>query len=151
MQSANRAPSGFRFTCGQDDLASVSVALAPTQAREVALVLSNTTMQSLKFRVGLFPDNEVSPRWLRVEPESGTLDAGGRVQARLVVTAPADFVPETAMERQLLFTVDDGKQEYVSTVTVELEIREDGPMFRDDFQDFQVDPVIGQFSYLPGR
>lgn len=148
MQSANRAPSGFRFTCGQHDLASVSVALAPTQAREVALVLGNTTTQPLKFRIGLFPDNEVSPRWLRVEPESGTLAAGGRVQARLVLTAPADFVPETVLERQLVFTIEGDSREYVSTVTVELEMREDGPMFRDDFQ---VDPVIGQFSYLPGR
>lgn len=148
LQPANRNPSGFRFTCGQADLASIAVGLAPNQVREVTLFLGNTTTRPLNFRIGLFPDNEVSARWLQIEPESGTLAASTQVQARLVVTAPAGFVPETVTAQQLLFTVEDGNREHVSTVTVELEMLEDEPMFRDDFQ---VDPVIGQFSYLSGR
>lgn len=148
LQPANRNPSELRFTCGQADLASIAVGLTSGQAREVTLLLGNTTTRPLNFRIGLFPDHAVSPRWLQIEPESGTLAAGAQVRARLVMTAPAGFVPETATAQQLLFTVDDGKKEYVSAMTVELEIREEGPMFRDDFQ---VDPVIGQFSYVSGR
>lgn len=148
LQPASRNLSGFRFTCSQADLASIAVGLTSGQAREVTLLLGNTTTRPLNFRIGLFPDHAVSPRWLQIEPESGTLAAGAQVRARLVMTAPAGFVPETATAQQLLFTVDDGKKEYVSAMTLELEIREEGPMFRDDFQ---VDPVIGQFSYVSGR
>lgn len=145
LQPANRSPSGFRFTCAQADLSSIAVGLRSGQAREVTLLLGNTTTRPLNYRIGLFPDNEVSPRWLKIEPESGTLAAGTQVQARLVVKAPAGFAREIVTAQKLLFTVDDGNREYVSALTVELEIRDEGPMFRDDFQ---VDPVIGQFSYV---
>lgn len=145
LESADPAFNAIAFGCSGNALTSIHISLPSGQQAEVTLLLGNPRSAALEFTADLWPDEPQTQAWLHMEPNSGTIPAGGQAQARLLFSAPADDLAQGGHEQLILFTTDDGTRESTTTVAVALEVGGEAPMFRDDFK---VDPVLGQFSYL---
>jgi hypothetical protein len=130
-----------RLSCVNGSVERIALRAEPGQRAEVALVLANAGFDPALISSAMAMDAAWSSEWAHLEILQGEVPAGGVLPISLVVSVPHDFVPGSRHE-QRFDLVDEGGTTLAVNIT--LEVIEEQPMFRDGFD---VDPVLGQFSY----
>lgn len=126
--------------CKGGSVRHVGLRAEPGQRADVAMLLANAGVDAVVIGSAMSGDAAWTSEWVHVEVFHGAVPAGGFLPLSLAIHVPADFTPGTRSEHQ--FELVDGDEAF--TLTVGLEVIEEQSMFRDGFE---VDPVLGQFSY----
>lgn len=134
VAAADQQSPGVEFACRDGGLSAVSVAIVPGQGGEIRLLAGSA------FFHGQAPgavDGSLS-EWSAVTTQRR--DSGGQLVI-LTLSVPASAkVGRVYTGRLRLGAAESGVE-----IPLRLEIVEEQPLFRDEFD---VDPVIGQFSLV---
>ena len=130
-----------RLSCVDGSLERISLRVEPGQHAEIALTLSNAGFEPTLISQAMASEHAWSSEWVHLEVLQGEVPAGGALPVALIVSVPTDYAPGTRHEQRFDLVGEEGKG---LSVVVALEVIEEQPMFRDGFD---VDPVLGQFSY----
>jgi hypothetical protein len=129
-----------RIQCADGSLERLVVRAEPGQRAEVQLLLANAGLEPVMIGHDMTAEQAWSSDWVHLEMFAGEVPAGDFLPISLVLDVPAGFEPGSRHEQQFVL-IDEGER---LALTVILEVIEEQPMFRDGFE---IDPVLGQFSY----
>ncbi len=130
-----------RLFCVNGSVEQINLRAEPGQQAEVAFALANAGFDPALISSAMTRDAAWSSEWAHLEILKGEVPAGGVLPVSLVVSVPNDFAPGSRHEQRFELVGETGE---TLSVRVSLEVIEEQPMFRDGFD---VDPVLGQFSY----
>lgn len=135
-ENSERAAS-VQYSCVSDRVSAITVRLKPGQVGEARVMLVDMPEQA----PALVSGSGLPAEWSRV--------AVRRVDAETILVTITISVPASARSGQA-FSGHLGLAGISANldIPVNLEIIEEAPLFRDDFDEFDVDPVIGQFSMV---
>jgi len=91
-------------------------------------------------------DSDDSPEWISFDHENARL-LPGRAMAVSVTVSPGRQFEPGSVHRAWLEVLVDGER-VNALIPIRLYVLEESPLFRSRFE---VDPVLGQFSYRPAR
>ena len=131
-----------RLSCVDGSVEGVALRAEPGQQAEVALSLANAGFEPALISSAMTADAAWNSDWVHLEVLQGEVPAGGVLPISLVLSVPAEFVPGSRHEHRFELVGEGGETLWLS---VDLEVIEEQPMFRDTFE---IDPVLGQFSFL---
>lgn len=135
-ESSERAAS-VQYSCRSDRVSAVTIRLVPGQVGEARVMLVDMPEQV----PALVSGSELPSEWSQVAVRP--LDAETTL-VTLTISVPASARSGSAFSGHL--GVAGASADLDIPVTVE--IVGEAPLFRDDFDEFDVDPVIGQFSMV---
>jgi hypothetical protein len=134
--------------CRDGRVESLAISLAPGTGNriELGVIYHGEQVGPLKIRAvrASDGDSEDDPGWITVQSEAEGTQPGHIATVSLVLETGSQFEPGSVRQLQLEFSVDEGRETLV--VPVRLNVTEERPLFRSRFE---VDPVLGQFSYRP--
>lgn len=122
------------FACKSDRVSGVTIRLVPGQFAEARLVLTGTPEHAL----ALLPEADLPTDWGRVDSRRLNADT---LLVTLRLAVPKGNESGRAFAGRLSLAPSTANLD----VPVTLEIIDETPLFRDEFD---VDPVIGQFSMV---
>lgn len=133
-----RSPGSVELVCQQNSISRINVILPAGERRGLVLVAGSRDGQPLQPRLA---DTE---GWARLVIEESS--DGSAIRLNVEIVAPeAGTKGEKRSGSLLLFSTPNQRGEPLITIPLELTIDEEQPLFRDQFD---VDPVIGQFSLV---
>lgn len=127
----------FEARCDAFGLVELVIEIQPRQQLDAQLLIQHPQAGSARVQVG---GQAPATGWLQIDPESR--QQADRSSHQLRITAGADLVPGDRRELQLQVSLGDGQLDREIPVT--LIVQQETPLFRSRFE---VDPVLGQFSY----
>ena len=86
--------------------------------------------------------------WAQIEPAAATLGAGTALNFELVLAPAAGHRPGQVLPLILSIDLHDGQNRLAISTRLEVTVGEEAPLFRERFE---IEPVIGQFSYRPSN
>ncbi len=130
-----------RLSCANGSLEQITLRAEPGQRSEVALALANVGFDPALISTAMTADAAWNAEWVHLEVLQAEVPAGGVLPISLVLAVPSDSEPGSRHEHRFDLVGEEGE---ILSVAVVLEVIAEQPMFRDGFD---VDPVLGQFSY----
>ncbi len=131
-----------RLSCVNGSVERIALRAEPGQQADVALALANAGFDPALISSAMAGEGAWASDWVHLEVLQGEVPAGGVLPISLVLSVPNDFAPGSRHEHRFDLIGEEGE---ALSVIVTLEVIEEQPMFRDGFD---VDPVLGQFSFL---
>jgi len=129
-------------TCSGETTDAIQVRLLPGREAVIELLLIHQARVGAQLSVASLASEGGEPEWLTIDPQAvQAADA----PVRLVLRSGSELVPGSTHQALVRFAVEDNE---LVELAVSLEIADEGPLFRDRFE---VDPVLGQFSYRAPR
>jgi len=139
--AADEAGVVASLSCVNGSLERIALRAEPGQQAEIALLLANAGFDPASISSAMAGDGAWASDWVHLEVLQAEVPAGGVLPISLVLSVPNDFAPGSRHEHRFDLAGEEGE---TLSVTVMLEVIEEQPMFRDGFD---VDPVLGQFSF----
>lgn len=138
---SSRFAGSIEFICEEKQLVRLDITLPAGSRRGVVLLAGAHGGQPVEARM------EEAESWssLALEPLED------RSASRLVLDlqAPRSAAEGTVLAGRLrLFDSNRRSGKALATIAIRLTVRGEAPLFRDQFDEFEVDPVIGQFSQV---
>lgn len=141
--------------CREGGLESLSVTLPPgaEATLELGVMYRGERAGPLSIRTAAISEGDADDQepeddaaWIAAHSDTTQLQPGRLTSVSLVVDADRGLEPGSVHRIQIEFSVGDGPAQLI--VPVSLKVLDDQPLFRDRFE---VDPVLGQFSYRPSK
>ncbi len=146
------AESTVTVVCSAKVVETISVLLPPRREAIIGFVLTNHAAGDARFNVTMVAPEGVGSdwpaNWLTISPLTGLAMAAGDVPVRVALRSVSELAPGSTHELKLMFELVEDDNVSVVEMPVRIEIQGEDPMFRDRFE---VDPVLGQFSYRAPR
>ncbi|QOC21354.1 hypothetical protein IC757_09830 [Wenzhouxiangella sp. AB-CW3] len=133
-----------RLACSRGSVERLQLRAEPGQQARVGLLLANPGPDPVLISRDMTRDAAWASDWVYLELPGAEIQPGSFLPATLVITVPDDYSPGERFEHR--FGLLEGSEKL--ELSVALEVIREQPMFRDDFE---VDPVIGQFSQYSGH
>ena len=139
------APAGnaIEATCRRGRLESLSIVLAPGKETTIELGVTSRAGRAHEIDIVAVAAAGASTSWLTVQGDLERVASDQPLPVVLQVHA-SDLEPETTHHLLLEFSLADGERRPTVGLPVTLNIAQEQPLFRNRFE---VDPVLGQFSY----
>ncbi len=135
--------------CTGPGLSHLAVEVLPQQDAEIRLVLRHAITGDTKVAASI-TDRSGSPlNWLEATVDTQTASSGALPTLTLTLAGGSHAPPGSRHQTTLSVSAQTGADNYRTELPLTIEIAEEAPLFRDRFED--VDPVLGQFSYLSPR
>ncbi|MFU8831905.1 MAG: hypothetical protein ACNA7J_07075 [Wenzhouxiangella sp.] len=146
------AESVVTVACSAKSVEAISVLLAPRREAVIELVLTRHASGDARFNATVIAPDGVSSDsladWLTLEPQTGFAMAATGATVRVILRSTPELAPGSTHELLLTFELVEDDNVSVVEIPLMVEIQGEDPMFRDRFE---VDPVLGQFSYRAPR
>jgi len=132
--------------CLEQHQPGLTVEQSPGTRARVDLLLSSHHAEELIYHIDLRTTDSGAIDWLASEPSAGRLAPGRSETLALSIDAHTSLPPLSSHSVMLLITLHDEQSEYRIELPVHVLIGAEPSLFRDEFE---VDPVLGQFSQRP--
>jgi hypothetical protein len=136
----SRLTNSIEVRCDQLGLAEVVVEIEPGQTFSLELMIDTARTGSARLSLAEPLDDPLDSAWLQIQPL--TEAPRGRLSSTLVFRAPPELAPGERHETSLQIQLGDSIEN--RSIPITLIVVPEGPLFRNRFE---VDPVLGQFSY----
>lgn len=133
-----RSPGSVKLVCNQDSVARINVILPAGTRRGLVLVAGSRDGQFLESRLA------GADGWASLAVEESSDGSASRLSVQILAPEEGEE-GEVLAGSLLLFDASSREDEPLVTIPLNLTIGGEEPLFRDQFD---VDPVIGQFSLV---